>query len=122
MAVDAEYRYVVNMKTFLSLLLVAVVVVGGYVYFVQTAEAPSHEPGEQQQGRIMDIETYIRQNISQLSPEPAVLGGTFYVTSVEASDGHGTVSYEDGHIALTADFVYTVDKYGITISSFAVRE
>ena len=43
------------------------------------------------------------------------------MTEIEADDGAGKVWYEDGHIALVADFTYISDKYGITISSFEVR-
>lgn len=57
------------------------------------------------------IEEYIRENISELSPEPEVLGGTFYVTSITFSDlWEWEVQYEDGHIALTADFIYAIDE------------
>ncbi|MDD4319628.1 MAG: hypothetical protein PHW10_04885 [Candidatus Peribacteraceae bacterium] len=46
-------------------------------------------------------EAYIRANISALSPESAVLGGTFYVTDIRWQDEDtAVVEYEDGHIAL----------------------
>ena len=106
------------MQKFLILLLVLILGVGAYTYFADTVEAPG-TPHDQ---RIMSIEDYVRQNITQLSPEPAVLGGTFYVTNIEAKDGRGTVWYEDGHIALVADFKYVQDAYGISIVSFDVRE
>jgi hypothetical protein len=74
-------------------------------------------------GRTMSIESYVSQNISELSPEKAVLGGTFYVTEVSAADGAGVVHFEDGHIALVADFTYTIsDTQGIDITSFTVRK
>lgn len=65
------------------------------------------------------IEEYVAKNISTLSTEPAQLGGTFYVTSVEAKDGSGMVSYEDGHNAYVADFTYTSEPLSIT--SFVIR-
>ena len=65
------------------------------------------------------IEEYVTKNISTLSTEPEQLGGTFYVTSIEAQDGSGVVSYEDGHNAYTADFIYTTDPLSIT--SFVIR-
>jgi hypothetical protein len=72
--------------------------------------------------RVMDIQTYISQNISTLSPVGASLGGTFFVTSIQAEDGHGVVEYEDGHNAYTADFIYTMnDREGIDITSFDLR-
>jgi hypothetical protein len=80
----------------------------------QSASAPA--------GKIMSIESYVTQNISNLSPEPEVLGGTFHVTNIEASDGAGVVAYEDGHNAYTADFTYTMsDTEGIDITTFNVR-
>lgn len=69
------------------------------------------------------VEAYIAANLAKLSPLPEVLGGTFYVTAIEASDGRGSVSYEDGHHAYVADFTYTVEANGaITVTSFSVRE
>lgn len=68
------------------------------------------------------IEAYIASRISTLSPQPEVLGGTFYVTAIEAQNGSGTVSYEDGHNAYTADFTYSVSQTGaISVDSFTVR-
>lgn len=68
------------------------------------------------------IEDYIADNISTLSTAPEVLGGTFYVTSIEAKDGSGVVSYEDGHNAYTADFTYSTNDSGsFSVDSFVVR-
>lgn len=87
---------------------------GGYRLVPATDSAPSAAP--------MTIEEYVRQNISALSPEQAVLGGTYYVTSIEAHGGAGTVSYEDGHVAHTADFTYSVDEQGRpSVQTFVIR-
>ena len=78
--------------------------------------------GKVPQGKLMSVESYVSQNISELSPIKEVLGGKFYVTQVEVLNGRGVVSYEDGHIAYTADFSYTSsDRTGHTITSFVVR-
>jgi len=70
-----------------------------------------------------DVEQYVKANISTLSPVKAELGGTFYVTDIRTANGMGTVEYEDGHIALTADFNYTVDADGsVNVTNFVVRE
>lgn len=109
-------------KYFIIVAVLVFALVAVFIY-ANTAEAPTVDNTDEQpsQGRVMDIETYVRQNISQLSPEPAVLGGTFYVTSIEAADGRGRVEYEDGHIALVADFTYTINPdTGITITSFTI--
>ena len=72
---------------------------------------------------LLSVKSYVSQNISSLSPEKAVLGGTFYVTEIRADGSEGVVYYEDGHIALVADFTYTVSADGtIDITSFTVRK
>lgn len=68
------------------------------------------------------VEAYVAANISSLSSMPEVLGGTFYVTAIEAAGGSGTVSYEDGHNAYTADFTYSFRADGsVSVDSFTVR-
>lgn len=68
------------------------------------------------------IEDFIRENINAISPIGPGMGGTFYVTSIAAENGSGTVSYEDGHMAYTADFSYTVSAGGVpSIAAFTVR-
>ncbi len=75
------------------------------------------------ESRYMDIESFVRNSISELSPIEAQLGGTFYVTAIQTNNGAGTVSYEDGHSAYTADFTYSVAQDGRpSIESFTVRE
>ena len=93
------------------------------ITFVFLALLYLYPRAETQDGKLMSVTSYVRQNISELSPEKAVLGGTFYVTEVQATDGKGAVHYEDGHIALIADFTYTAsDRQGIEITSFMVRK
>lgn len=78
-------------------------------------------PREQKEAFVSD---HIEQNISRLSPESEVLGGTFYVTDITfTNEQSGTVKYEDGHIALVADFHYTVPETGdIQVTLSNVRE
>jgi ABC-type iron transport system FetAB ATPase subunit len=68
-------------------------------------------------------EQYFRTNISALSPEPAVLGGTLYVTNVAFPEvGKAVVSYEDGHIAFVADVVYDISPTnGVVVREFTIR-
>lgn len=69
------------------------------------------------------VEAYVAANLASLSSMPEVLGGTFYVTAIEAADGAGTVSYEDGHNAYTADFTYSFNADGaVSVDSFVVRQ
>jgi len=50
------------------------------------------------------LEEYLRLHISELSPEPEVLGGKFYVTKITWTNSRSAnVEYEDGHIALIGD-------------------
>lgn len=55
------------------------------------------------------VEKYLRENIKTLAPEKPVLGGSWYVVSVEidAYENTGIVVYEDGHIQGKAIFHYT---------------
>ena len=81
---------------------------------------------QERNDQAVTIQEYITKNISSLSAEagaPEVLGGTFYVTKFEAKKGSGTISYEDGHNAYTADFTYTTDKKGlVSVKTFVVRK
>lgn len=105
----------------LGIAAVAAIIVAWFFFFQQPASAPT--PASQTStDQAMTIEDYVRQNISVLSPEKEVLGGTFYVTNIEAHGGAGTVSYEDGHVAYTADFTYSIDAQGRpSVQSFIVR-
>lgn len=69
------------------------------------------------------VYNYIEQNISELSPEPEVLGGTFHVTSIDFIDDNlAIVEYEDGHIALEAQVIYSVVNNRVNINSFQLIE
>lgn len=69
------------------------------------------------------VDRYIRENISELSPEQAVLGGTFYVTEIIfPAPGIAVVNYEDGHIALKAEVEYIFENNEVEIVSFEVFE
>ncbi|HPB60594.1 MAG TPA: DUF3828 domain-containing protein [Candidatus Paceibacterota bacterium] len=78
--------------------------------------APSND---EEQNLVSD---YIKENISELSPEKAVLGGTFSVTSLVFGEGQtGVVEYEDGHILLRAGFKYSIGENNVVkIESFEV--
>ncbi len=68
----------------------------------------------------IEFENYIRENISQLSPQKEVLGGKFYVTKIEwADNNNGIVDYEDGHIALKAKFNIAMNA-GVKVSFFEI--
>ncbi len=65
------------------------------------------------------VTLYIEENISQLSPTEAVLGGTFYVTNLNFIDNNSViVDYEDGHIALQAVLTYIIENNEVMIETF----
>lgn len=114
-------------KTIIAALALIIIAAGTVFYFSRenaaVPEQSDNGTGEPQNGRVMSIDDYVRQNISTLSPEKEVLGGKFYVTRIETNKGSGYVEYEDGHIALAADFTYRIDQErGITITSFTIRK
>lgn len=110
------------------ILIILIIVIGLGLWFKSKylpAKVPEPIPQENTQGdaaRYMDIESYVRNSITDISPVRATMGGTFYVTSISAQNGVGVVSYEDGHSAYTADFTYNVNSLGQPgIISFTIR-
>lgn len=101
------------MKKTLVLVLILAAIAG--VFYVTNREvvAPTVEPVASATEE-ENVESYLRANISRLSPVPPVLGGTWYVVSVIVSPGTktGTVEYEDGHIAEKRNFSYTTAGAG----------
>jgi len=67
---------------------------------------------------------YLKNNISILSPEKEVLGGTFYVTNfTDTGNNSGIVEYEDGHNAYKAKASYSIDdKNRFQIDLFEIIE
>lgn len=68
------------------------------------------------------FEKYTEDNISELSSEKAVLGGTFFVTNLKwLNNNSALVDYEDGHIALQALVKYNLDDKGeVDVTSFEI--
>ncbi len=71
-----------------------------------------------------NIILYLEENLSELSPEKEVLGGTFYITSIDFLDNNNLIlEYEDGHIALKAELEFQyIDKENIVIIKFDIKE
>jgi len=66
-----------------------------------------------------DVRTYIKENISDLAPEQAVLGGNFYVIKmIFLSENNVLVQYEDGHKAYVGKAEYTLSGDNINVRSF----
>lgn len=70
------------------------------------------------------LRSYLDENISEISPEKEVLGGTFFVTSLILNgEDKFIVEYEDGHIALEAFGKYFIDEENnIYIQEFTLLE
>lgn len=67
------------------------------------------------------IREYLRDNLSDLSPEKEVLGGKFYITKLQfLENNQGIVEYEDGHIALRASFNFQIDEDQVQIDNFQI--
>ena len=70
----------------------------------------------------INVDRYIRENISSLSTEEEILGGKFYVTRVVfETDTRAIVEYEDGHNALKALVeVYIQSNGDIKLLNFTI--
>jgi hypothetical protein len=119
-----------NLKIFVFLFLALILL--GVVIVISPG---AFQPGPKEsiiflsEAEKLAVEEYVRQNISSLSPNPAVLGGRFYVTNISISDhidpeipatgrGSGFVEYEDGHISLSARFVFDFDEREQVVVTF----
>jgi len=94
---------------------------GVYVYKDITKLSPGFQMSQIDCERLDDkiiVEKYIRENIKTIAPENAVLGGSWYVTSINinSSQKTGVMTYEDGHIQGKASFNYTRDGNEIKIN------
>jgi hypothetical protein len=113
---------------FLTVLFASAAIVGAS-YAVRNDFFAGNDPETPAVGRLSVAEvqakadTYIRENIVHLSPEEAVLGGTWYVTSLEFT-GPDTclVDYEDGHIALQATATFIINSGEALVTSFELNE
>jgi hypothetical protein len=59
-----------------------------------------------------NVESYLKNNIATLSPDKAILGGTWYVVSIvlDLEKKSGIVTYEDGHLQEKKSFLYAVNE------------
>jgi len=64
------------------------------------------------------VEEYLRKNIATIAPKKAVLGGTWYVTSVDinTTTKTGSVVYEDGHVQEKSAFSFIRNKNQVSIT------
>ncbi len=70
------------------------------------------------------VETYIKDNIKTIATNKSVLGGTWYVVTIDVNQTNksGNLTYEDGHIQSKAQFTYTYEKDSgkIIITKFTI--
>ncbi len=120
---QSQQKNPIHSKT-LAMILV-ILGVGFWMIFwgQKTSVAPTLPIVEQEVDEQALVETYIRKNIVTLAPEEAVLGGTWYVTSVviDSSLKTGTMSYEDGHITGSASFSYRLEGTTIILENIAKK-
>lgn len=107
-------------------IIIVLIAVGATTYMwwpnIAPTDVPTNPADEAPTSKLMSVETYVSQNITELSPVKEQLGGKLFVTDIQVADGKGVVSYEDGHNAYTADFSYTSsDLTGHSITSFIIR-
>ena len=89
---------------------------GGVLFFVLTSQN-NHEIKKEVVLTPTMVEQYVRENIADLVPEDPVLGGSWYVVSLQINEvtKTGVVDYEDGHIAGRATFSYGQDDGAVVI-------
>jgi len=102
------------------LLIILILLAIGAVIFYKKDQTSFDGAAKQEQNDIEEkgmIDAYIRSHIMILAPEQPVLGGTWYVTSIEVATASktGIVTYEDGHIETEASFTYQISEDGISV-------
>jgi len=111
-------------KKILTIAILLVVILG-FFYFLKKKEAiaPVVVPPVVTDMNLdlverASVESYLKENISELSPVKAVLGGTWYVVSstINLEKNSGTVTYEDGHIQEKKNFSYTTNEKGEVVN------
>jgi hypothetical protein len=94
-------------KTGFIIILIAIIIVGFLIWQKGSPEIKNPELTLTEKQEL--VEEYLRENISELSPEKEVLGGNFYVTNIEfVANDSCLVDYEDGHIALRAEVNFQI--------------
>lgn len=70
----------------------------------------------------VNVESYLKDNIEELSPVKAVFGGKWYIvsTTIDLAKNTGIVIYEDGHIQEEKSFSYVANSKG-EIESLSIK-
>ena len=105
----------------LAILILVFALVGIFAYWQVTNEPLETLPTNNHTDDQSLVKNYLQTNISQLTPEPAVLGGTFYVTEIKCENpGECLVEYEDGHIALVGLAKYQINNGQVEVKEFQI--
>ena len=94
---------------------------GVYVYKDVTKLTPGFQMSQTDCEALNDkiiVEKYIRDNVKTIVPEKPVLGGSWYITSVDINPSlkTGTMTYEDGHIQGSKSFSYIINNNEVQIN------
>ena len=99
--------------TLLLLILLISITLTGCIFKKQSTKT---EISIEEQKLVTD---YMKENISELSPEKEILGGKFYITDVYFKNlKNAVVSYEDGHVSMTANVEFKINNKEVEIISF----
>lgn len=102
----------------LAIVVVLLVLVGLWAVGAKKANGPDDVVVD----KAVVVGDYVRANIKTLAPNETVLGGSWYVVSINVDEvaNTGNVVYEDGHIESEANFNFTVDGSEVEITDFEV--
>ncbi|MFA6324833.1 MAG: hypothetical protein WCX46_01240 [Candidatus Paceibacterota bacterium] len=94
---------------------------GVYIYKNVTKLTPGFQMSQTDCETLNDriiVEKYIRDNIKMIVPEKPVLGGSWYITSININsfEKTGTMEYEDGHIMGNKNFSYIINGNEVKIN------
>ena len=115
-------------KTFIIIaitFLVGLILIGARALWHESPERVPTEPGQVTESidQKAIASAYFAEHLTELSPTPAVLGGTFFPTLIYfPGEGVAIIEYEDGHIALTARATYTTEGKEVQVLSFTEFE
>jgi len=91
-----------------GILIVAIIVISLFYKSKKVTPIVVLEPSKDE---VVIVKKYVRDNIKTIAIDKPVLGGSWYVVSIniDKESKTGDVVYEDGHIQSKADFKYTLD-------------
>ncbi|HNZ83967.1 MAG TPA: hypothetical protein PLA41_02695 [Candidatus Pacearchaeota archaeon] len=89
--------------------------------FVDQSKDNTNQDQLNQEEKKLLINEYLENHISEISPQKEVLGGKFYITSLEINpEDKATVEYEDGHIVVKAVFDFQIKNKEVFINNFKI--